>query len=304
MTSAADHYQTLGVMPEAEQIVITAAYRALASRYHPDRWKGDKDEATRMMSKINVAYGVLGDPEKRKAYDASRGHSRSAFSEQTDETEDAFEEAIHDYDERWETACSVYPDLNKLRSTLTQTSRTLAFNFVVRILETKQFEKRDALAEQMERMFLERHFGTNPKIIIYARTLIHMGARNAIKHLNKLVDVLGDEADADKIIQKVESVYLAGLMEKRAEAEKRTEAEKRAEAAKRAEKETERLRILTVSDPCGGAAFKYAAAMGYWVGSNRTFSIRRSPSSPILFSASSRDPLCYWIRDNIALAKE
>ena len=291
-------------MPQAEQIVITAAYRALASRYHPDRWKGDKDEATRMMSKINVAYGVLGDAEKRKAYDASRGSTRSSFNAQTDEAEDAFEEAIHDYDERWETACSVYPDLNKLRSTLTQTSRTLAFNFVVRILETKQFEKRDALAEQMERMFLERHFGTNPKIIIYARTLIHMGARNAIKHLNKLVDVLGDEADADKIIQKVESVYLAGQMEKRAEAEKGTEAEKRAEAAKRAEKETERLRILTVSDPCGGAAFKYAAAMGYWVGSNRTFSIRRSPSSPILFSASSRDPLCYWIRDNIALAKE
>jgi len=304
MTSVADHYQTLGVMPQAEQIVITAAYRALASRYHPDRWKGDKDEATRMMSKINVAYGVLGDAEKRKAYDASRGSTRSSFNAQTDEAEDAFEEAIHDYDERWETACSVYPDLNKLRSTLTQTSRTLAFNFVVRILETKQFEKRDALAEQMERMFLERHFGTNPKIIIYARTLIHMGARNAIKHLNKLVDVLGDEADADKIIQKVESVYLAGQMEKRAEAEKGTEAEKRAEAAKRAEKETERLRILTVSDPCGGAAFKYAAAMGYWVGSNRTFSIRRSPSSPILFSASSRDPLCYWIRDNIALAKE
>ncbi len=253
MTSAADHYQTLGVMPEAEQIVITAAYRALASRYHPDRWKGDKDEATRMMSKINVAYGVLGDPEKRKAYDASRGHSRSAFSEQTDETEDAFEEAIHDYDERWETACSVYPDLNKLRSTLAQTSRTLAFNFVVKILETKQFEKRDALAGQMERMFLERHFGTNPKILIYARKLIHIGARDAIKHLNKLVDVLGDEADADKIIQRVDSVYLAGQMKKR------TEAEKRAEAAKRAEKETERLRVLTVSDPCGGAALNVLA---------------------------------------------
>ena len=127
MTSVADHYQTLGVMPEAEQIVITAAYRALASRYHPDRWKGDKDEATRMMSKINVAYGVLGDAEKRKAYDASRAPARSAFSEQTDETEDAFEEAIHDYDERWETACSVYPDLKTLRDKLAKTSRALAF---------------------------------------------------------------------------------------------------------------------------------------------------------------------------------
>ena len=72
-------------MPEAEQVVITAAYRALASRYHPDRWKGDTNEATEMMSKINVAYGVLGDLEKRKAYDASRMSNRSAFSEQTEE---------------------------------------------------------------------------------------------------------------------------------------------------------------------------------------------------------------------------
>ena len=207
MTSVADHYQTLGVMPEAEQIVITAAYRALASRYHPDRWKGDKDEATRMMSKINVAYGVLGDAEKRKAYDASRGPARSAFSEQTDETEDAFEEAIHDYDERWETACSVYPDLKTLRGNLAKTSRALAFSFVVAILETKQFDARDRLARLMENSFLERHFGSNPKIIAYARSLIRAGERDAIKHLNKLIDVLGDGADADKIIQAVNNAF-------------------------------------------------------------------------------------------------
>jgi len=33
-----DHYQILGVIQDAEDIVIKAAYRALAQRYHPDKW--------------------------------------------------------------------------------------------------------------------------------------------------------------------------------------------------------------------------------------------------------------------------
>lgn len=33
-----DYYATLGVTPQAEDVVIKAAYRALAQRYHPDRF--------------------------------------------------------------------------------------------------------------------------------------------------------------------------------------------------------------------------------------------------------------------------
>ena len=67
-----DHYSTLGVLPDAEDIVITAAFRALAQRYHPDRWKGDSAEAHRRMSEINAAYQVLGDKKRRADYDTSR----------------------------------------------------------------------------------------------------------------------------------------------------------------------------------------------------------------------------------------
>ena len=200
-------------MPQAEQIVITAAYRALASRYHPDRWKGDKDEATRMMSKINVAYGVLGDAEKRKAYDASRGSTRSSFNAQTDDAEEAFEEAVHDYDSRWDIACVVYPDLKNLRARLSKTSRALSFSFVVKILESKQFEDREKLAASMESSFLERYFGSNKAIVSYARNLVLEGDRAAVRYLNELVDVLGDGADAEKIIRAVDE-YKARIAEK------------------------------------------------------------------------------------------
>jgi DnaJ-class molecular chaperone len=33
-----DLYEILGVLPTAEDIVITAAYRVLAQRYYPDPW--------------------------------------------------------------------------------------------------------------------------------------------------------------------------------------------------------------------------------------------------------------------------
>ena len=54
-----DYYAVLGVHPSAEDIVIRAAYKALAQRYHPDRFAGSKDEAHRRMSDLAKAYEVL-----------------------------------------------------------------------------------------------------------------------------------------------------------------------------------------------------------------------------------------------------
>lgn len=61
-------YRVLHVQPEAPQVVIKASYRALMSslRSHPDLG-GDHDHA----AQLNAAYAVLGDPERRAAYDSS-----------------------------------------------------------------------------------------------------------------------------------------------------------------------------------------------------------------------------------------
>lgn len=62
-----DYYETLGVDREASQDEIKRAYRKLARQYHPDV---NQDEAAKgKFEKINEAYEVLGDPEKRKKYD-------------------------------------------------------------------------------------------------------------------------------------------------------------------------------------------------------------------------------------------
>jgi curved DNA-binding protein CbpA len=63
----ADHYRTLQVDPGADVDVIQAAYRVLARRFHPDLAGDDV-----VMKRLNAAWEVLGDKERRAAYDRTR----------------------------------------------------------------------------------------------------------------------------------------------------------------------------------------------------------------------------------------
>jgi hypothetical protein len=66
---SANHYQILGVAPDADSGAIRSAYRGLMRVYHPDR--NDHPEAGSRAREITAAFAVLGDPEKRAAYDAA-----------------------------------------------------------------------------------------------------------------------------------------------------------------------------------------------------------------------------------------
>jgi DnaJ-domain-containing protein 1 len=57
-------YDVLGVPHDATAVEIKRAYYALAKRYHPDT---NPDDAQRMAT-VNAAWEVLGDPERRWAY--------------------------------------------------------------------------------------------------------------------------------------------------------------------------------------------------------------------------------------------
>jgi DnaJ-class molecular chaperone len=63
-----DYYATLGVPRTASQADIKKAFRKLAREHHPDVNKGAAAE--RRFKEINEANAVLGDAEKRKAYDS------------------------------------------------------------------------------------------------------------------------------------------------------------------------------------------------------------------------------------------
>jgi curved DNA-binding protein len=64
-----DYYEVLGVGRDASQDEIRKAFRKLARKFHPDTAQ-DKASAEEKFKEVNEAYEVLGDPEKRKKYDA------------------------------------------------------------------------------------------------------------------------------------------------------------------------------------------------------------------------------------------
>lgn len=64
-------YEILEVSENASPEIIEKAYKTLAKKYHPDlQEEANKSRAEAMMKKINEAYDVLGNEEKRKTYNA------------------------------------------------------------------------------------------------------------------------------------------------------------------------------------------------------------------------------------------
>jgi curved DNA-binding protein CbpA len=88
------YYEILDLPPGATDEQIRAAYRILVQLHHPDRLQqvpaSVRAYAEERLKKINEAYRVLGDPERRAAYDAAqrlreRETSYGGFDDETDE---------------------------------------------------------------------------------------------------------------------------------------------------------------------------------------------------------------------------
>jgi curved DNA-binding protein CbpA len=71
MAAAPDYYAMLGVTPDADEAVIRAAWKTLLRKYHPDTAHDVPDAAERTRA-FNAAWAVLGNNNRRIAYDLER----------------------------------------------------------------------------------------------------------------------------------------------------------------------------------------------------------------------------------------
>ena len=73
-----DYYAVLGVPKNADQAAIKKAYRKLAQQHHPDANAGNTAAEDRF-KEVSAANDVLGDPQKRAAYDRAREMGATGF---------------------------------------------------------------------------------------------------------------------------------------------------------------------------------------------------------------------------------
>lgn len=153
-----NYYNVLGVSQNADDFVIKAAYKAMAQRYHPDKFANnvrDAADAESKMRQINEAYQVLSDSVKRREYDDSlrqqkqNQHQSSQHTEQQKQNED------------WQIALRFYPDLTELETRLAKFDSSLVPDFRKTLLISQQFDRRRAIANQLEQDYLEGFFGTH-----------------------------------------------------------------------------------------------------------------------------------------------
>jgi curved DNA-binding protein CbpA len=198
MSNKKNYYRILGVLQDAEDIVIRAAYKALAQKYHPDKFQGDAKHAKQRMQEINEAYSILSDAIERQKYDSEREKPEYG-DESTEETDDL----LHTLDKDWAEAAEYFPDLIGSAHRLSRYSSQLEFTFMVMVIEKRDFNNRLELEKILKESYLNKYFGTNKEIHKFAEILFSQNRRDVLQKLNRAVNLLGNDVAPGVIIDKI-----------------------------------------------------------------------------------------------------
>jgi curved DNA-binding protein CbpA len=210
MSKPTDYYQILGVTPSADLAVIKAVYKALALKFHPDRNKDNHVAAAKRMSEINEAYSVLSDENKRAEYDRSRRGSseQDQFEDEPEGFDTEFGSMDNQIEADWALAKKYYPDLDAILKKFSKISNSLVMPYKLYLLETKSFSNRSEIADGMIDAYLKTYFGSDEKIVEFAKYLLKNDQRAAARELNKAVKLFGKSINASKVIGVIKAEYL------------------------------------------------------------------------------------------------
>ena len=103
-----NYYEILEVSPNASKEIIDKAYKTLAKRYHPDANSVEKKQwAEERFKKINEAYEIISNKEKREEYDRELERQRNQQLIQSEDLKRSYEKL---YEEMKRTA----PPIDKI----------------------------------------------------------------------------------------------------------------------------------------------------------------------------------------------
>jgi curved DNA-binding protein CbpA len=220
--SDSDYYAMLGLASTAEVEVIQAVYRALAKKYHPDVYQGDKAEAERIMKDLNEAISILSAPKLREQYDSTRenkSNSTGDFDETVHEAKSSEEEIFEaSVEEIFTQGAEFYPGVKEYRNRLARLSHTLSIAYVAHIVERKEFEKANDIYTALRQEFYFKYFGSATEVLQLAEYLLDENSsqvsserRAKAKKLNQAIKVVGTPSDSVTFVRKF--MDLNGLYE-------------------------------------------------------------------------------------------
>ena len=201
-----DYYRALGVLDDAEDIIIRAAYKALAQRYHPDKWKGNLQDANKKMADINEAYNILSDPTTRKKYDAEYFRNRPREESAEDQNEDE-SNLISEENDAWQMALEFYPSIVTEYKQLKMISNILANTYRAILINRQEFNQSLKIKNQLEKEYLSRYYGADEMIQTCAKKLLLSNEKKAAIRVNKIVRLMGESVNAVQLVDQIIKEY-------------------------------------------------------------------------------------------------
>lgn len=175
------YYDVLGVAPDTPDVVIKAAYRALAKEYHPDGSSVAPDSAERFIE-IQTAYAVLSKPQSRTEYDAEL---RDVLAQPALAAAGPANGAMPVAP--WQPPPQASLEIERICARLALYSEPLAQSFHAAYLRGECRDEPARFAEEMEKSFFAEYFGPDPDVQALARLLLLGGRTNAAFTLNQLM---------------------------------------------------------------------------------------------------------------------
>ena len=203
-----DYYLILGVLPSIDATALTAVYRALIKKYHPDVHAGSKSDAERITKELNEAFGVLSNATTRAEYDRKRNggqNSSGDFDRESDQAGPNQNGPDSDIKKNWDYIVRYYPNAEQFRVELSELSSALAFAYQATVIETKSAADASKLSTNLKRQFLERYFGTNTAVQAFVLEALKAKRREVAVEVNRAIKVLGSPS-AKATAQFIETV--------------------------------------------------------------------------------------------------